>query len=194
VVNKKSTFQLSRWCASNCLDYAIRRASDNGFEEPKSRGGHFALDAISDANTLEKIKKNAGKNTAVTRTGIKNYCLKVYKFQVSRGSVDSFILRHSDELTEKQSSPQDEPRLQVPRIFLNETISCMNEAVQGCPADLVFNLDEVGISDWEDRKPKKVVIPMSTTSPSIHHCVSRDLKQISIVTCIYASGGALIRT
>jgi hypothetical protein len=25
----------------------------------------------------------------------------------------------------------------------------MNEAVHGCPADLVFNLDEVGISDWE---------------------------------------------
>jgi hypothetical protein len=108
--------------------------------------------------------------------------------------VDSFILRHSDELTEKQSFPQEEPRLQVPRIFLNETISCMNEAVQGCPADLVVNLDEVGISDWEDRKPKKAVIPITATSHLIHHRVSRDLKRISIVTCICQSGGALLRT
>jgi hypothetical protein len=105
--------------------------------------------------------------------------------------VDSFILRRSDELTEKKSSPQEKPRLQVPRIFLNETISRMNEAVQGCPADLVFNLDEIGISDWADRKPKKVVVPMTATSHSIHHRVSRNLKHISIVTCIFVSGGCL---
>jgi hypothetical protein len=180
---------LGRWRAFNCSDYAVRRALDNGFDDPKSRGRQLALDAISDANSLEWIKKNAEKNPAVTRTDIKNYCFKVYPFQASRGWVDSFILRHCDELTEKKSSPQEEPRLQVPRIFLNETIRCMNEAVQGSPADLVFNLDEVGISDWEDRKPKKVVVPIIATSHSIHHRVSRNLKHISIVTCTRANGG-----
>jgi hypothetical protein len=27
----------------------------------------------------------------------------------------------------------------------------MEEAVQGCVRDLVFNLDELGVSEWEDR-------------------------------------------
>jgi hypothetical protein len=26
-------------------------------------------------------------------------------------------------------------------------------------AELVFNLDEVGMSEWEDRKEKKVIVP-----------------------------------
>jgi hypothetical protein len=33
--------------------------------------------------------------------------------------------------------------------------------VHGCLAQLVFNLDEVGISDWEDRQSKKLVVPVS---------------------------------
>jgi hypothetical protein len=48
----------------------------------------------------------------------------------------------------------------------------MHEAVQGCPAELVFNLDEVGISDWEDRKPKKVVVPTKVSAHDIHHRLS----------------------
>jgi hypothetical protein len=88
---------------------------------------------------------------------------------MSRGWVDSFILPHSAELPEKQSSPREEPPLQVPRIFLEETIRSMHETRQGCPADLVFNLDEVGISDWEDRNPKKVVMPITVTAHNIHH-------------------------
>jgi hypothetical protein len=34
----------------------------------------------------------------------------------------------------------------------------MAGVVQGCIHDLVFNLDEIGVSEWEDRKSKKVVV------------------------------------
>jgi hypothetical protein len=50
-----------------------------------------------------------------------------------------FTSRHSAELIEKKSSPQEEPRLQVPRVFLDQTVRGMHEAVQGRPADLAFN-------------------------------------------------------
>jgi hypothetical protein len=41
-------------------------------------------------------------------------------------------------------------------VFLERTVQDLNEYeyVQGCPVELVFNLDEDGISDWEDRKAK----------------------------------------
>jgi hypothetical protein len=67
----------------------------------------------------------------------------------------------------------------------------MQETLQACPADLVFHLDEVGISDWEDRKSKKVVVPITVTAQHIHHRISRNLKHISIVTCISAGGACL---
>jgi dihydroneopterin aldolase len=40
----------------------------------------------------------------------------------------------------------------------------MHETLQDCPDDLVFNLDEVGISDWEDQKPKRVVVAITASA------------------------------
>jgi hypothetical protein len=43
-------------------------------------------------------------------------------------------------------------------VLLERTVQNVNEYVQGCTAELVFNLDEIGISDWQDRKARKVVV------------------------------------
>jgi hypothetical protein len=60
----------------------------------------------------------------------------------------------------KKSGAQGAQRLQVAGVFLERIIQDLNEYVQGCVAELVFNLDEVGISDWEDRKTQKGIAIM----------------------------------
>jgi hypothetical protein len=62
--------------------------------------------------------------------------------------VNSFASLHSGEVIQAESTPQDEQGLQVPRAFLERTVRDLNEHVQGCVSELVFNLAEVGISDW----------------------------------------------
>jgi hypothetical protein len=94
-------------------------------------------------------------------------------------------------LTEKKSSPQEQPRLQVPRVFLKETMRSVHEAGQGCAVEFVLNLDEVKISDWEDRKPKKVVVRITVSAHNIHHRIPRSVGHISIVTCISAGDAFL---
>jgi hypothetical protein len=155
--------------AFNCSRHAVQSTLANGLNERKSRGRHLAVDAESDANILAWIKRKAEKSAAVTRTDIRNYCREVCKFQVSRGWIDSFISRQADELTEKKSSPQEEARLQVPRVFLEETIWTMHETIKGRPSELVFNLGEVGISDWEDRKSKRSQYSSSNISERETH-------------------------
>jgi hypothetical protein len=54
-----------------------------------------------------------------------------------------------------KSCPQEAERPKVPPCFLDQTLLCISEFVQGRPAELVFNLDEVGISEQEARKTKK---------------------------------------
>jgi hypothetical protein len=46
-----------------------------------------------------------------------------------------------------KSVPQEEQRLQVPQASLHRTVQNLKEYVQGCTTELVFNLDEVDISD-----------------------------------------------
>jgi hypothetical protein len=54
----------------------------------------------------------------------------------------------------------------------------MQEAVNDSPSDLGFNLGEVGISDWEDCKSKKVVVSVAFAGQAVHHGTSRNLKRL----------------
>jgi hypothetical protein len=112
----------------------------------------------------------------------------MWKLGASHGWVDSFISGRFAELTQARSSPQEEPCLQVPRIFLEDTICRVHETLEHCPADLVFNPDDFGISDWEDRKPRRVLVPVILETHNIQHRVSRNVKHISIVICICPGG------
>jgi hypothetical protein len=68
----------------------------------------------------------------------------------------------------------------------------LNEHVQGCVSELVFNLGEVGISDWEDRKTRDVVAPGTMDGGPIHHAVSRNVKHISVIACLSTAGESLM--
>jgi hypothetical protein len=151
-------------------------------------GRHPATDEGLEAEILEWIEAQAEKYNPATRTDLHQRYQAKYSVAISRGWVDSFILRHRDELGETKSTPQKDARLEVPRIFLNETVHCLRESVHGMKAKLVFNLNEVGLSEWEDRKDKKVVIPKVLSGWTMHHRASRNLKHMSVITCISAAG------
>jgi hypothetical protein len=58
-----------------------------------------------------------------------------------------FLFRHKLELSETISRPQGNPRLEIPRSFLDAMVACLSERLPRSCAELVFNLDEVGISE-----------------------------------------------
>jgi hypothetical protein len=60
-------------------------------------------------------------------------------------------------------------------------------------AELMFNLDEVGISDWEDRKTKTktVIVPATMRGQTIYHEISRTVKHISVISCVSAARESL---
>jgi hypothetical protein len=58
-------------------------------------------------------------------------------------------LGHQDALCRNTSRPEELPRVEVPRVFLERTIDNVKRHVHAQAVELVFNLDEVGGSDWE---------------------------------------------
>jgi hypothetical protein len=90
-------------------------------------------------------------------------------------------------MMQTKRTAEEEQRLQVPRVFLGRTIQNLNEDVQGCVAELVFNLDKVGMSDLEDRKTKNVVVPGTMEGQTIHHGASRHVKHVSVIACVSAA-------
>jgi hypothetical protein len=54
---------------------------------------------------------------------------------------------------------KENAKVEVLRAYPHETTRCLREQVQGAKAELVSNLDDVGMSEWEDRREKKVIAP-----------------------------------
>jgi hypothetical protein len=55
----------------------------------------------------------------------------------------------------------------------------------------VYNIDETGCSDWEERKPFRGIIPASMDRNRIHFPVNRRIKHQIMLVCINAAGEAL---
>jgi hypothetical protein len=100
--------------------------------------------------------------------------------------------RHSGEVIQTTCIAQEEERVQISTTFTERTIQDLDENTQGCMAELVFNVEEVGISDWEDRNTKKVAIPAELFDQMIDHGVSRNVKQISVIICLWPVAESLL--
>jgi hypothetical protein len=161
--------------------------------EAKSRGRHSAVSAELDANILAWITGKAERNVAAIRTDIKNYCWEVCKIELTRGWVDSFISRHSAELIKKQSSPQEEPRLQVPRVV--PRLHSTQHARGGTGSSSRSGIQSGRSRDIRLGRPTTEEGGGSENRPapphSIHHPLSPSVKRISVVACISASGTCL---
>jgi hypothetical protein len=56
-----------------------------------------------------------------------------------------------------------------------------------CPAEFVFTLNEIGISEWENRKAKIVVVSKTFTGRRVDHGESHNSKQLLKVACLTAT-------
>jgi hypothetical protein len=66
-------------------------------------------------------------------------------------------------------------------------VECLRQHVQDSCADLVFTLDEVGISEWEDRVARKMIVPISMSEQTVHQRIHRNVKHLSVVCCVSVS-------
>jgi hypothetical protein len=77
--------------------------------------------------------------------------------------VHALIGRHLNGLQVCWSLPQEDLPMAVPRAYLDERIHFLAIHLTGKVAKLVFNLDEVGSADYEDRKTTKVIAPAAVS-------------------------------
>jgi hypothetical protein len=142
-----------------CKRDRIMRAIAHGLESPEMRGRHSELNEDPEREILAWINKCATESRLITRRDLREHVTAEHDIPIARGWVNSFIGRHIGALCVRASSPRGTQRLEIPRCFLDQTLACISQFVQRRPTEFVFNLDQVGISEWEDRKPKEVIVP-----------------------------------
>jgi hypothetical protein len=58
------------------------------------------------------------------------------------------------------------------------------------PTELLFNIDESRFSDWEEHKPKCLLIATEARETTLHYPASRKIRHQTLVCCVTAAGDA----
>jgi hypothetical protein len=102
----------------------------------------------------------------------------------------SFRARDESRVCHDIVSPQEQPRLRVPRAFLDQYIALIKEWLPLAPVELILNIGEFGFSDLEERKGKPLFIPSRVRGATLHYPVDRGLRHQTLVCCVTAAGDA----
>jgi hypothetical protein len=84
-------------------------------------------------------------------------------------------------------SPQELRRLQTSRRYLDGCIDHIKAFIPLRPSELVFNLDETGLSDWRERRLKSVLVTADTASQPFRHPVDRGIPHQTLFCCVSTS-------
>jgi hypothetical protein len=106
------------------------------------------------------------------------------------GWLASFLERREGILIRTTIVLQEQLRLRIPREYLKDYISLIKEYVPLVPVELIFNLDETGLFDWEERKTKPVIIPSHASSSTLYYSIDGAIRHHTFLYCVSASEGA----
>jgi hypothetical protein len=123
------------------------RAELRSYDDPPARGRHREPSADCEPELIVWLANRAENQKAVNRTELLHECTEPFGKGITRGWIDSFITGHAHQLFETKSIPQENTRLEVPRVFLEAAIDGFRDHVHNGCAELVFDLDEIGGSE-----------------------------------------------
>jgi hypothetical protein len=138
----------------------------------------------------EMIREGARTGNYVTQREVLNFVEREFRKTLTYGWFESFLRRRAADVRRVVVDPQELSRRQIPRAFLDRYITLIKTWVPLVPAELIFNMDETGLSDWEERKPKPVIVPSSMDDSFLHYPVDRAIRHQTLLCCVSASGDA----
>lgn len=133
----------------------------------------------------------SSNNVYMTEKELRIFANQTSNRNLSRGWVKYFLIRNKEKIGITLGIPQENARLEVPRTFLEQHIENIKKYVIGKASELVFNLDEMGSNEWEEKKPKKVIVPVKLCQSNVHLPIKRTLRHQTLLACISATGDSL---
>jgi hypothetical protein len=93
------------------------------------------------------VREGQGSGNYVTQRGVLNFIEVQFGKHLSCHWFDYFLHRHADAVCKMSLAPQENPRLQVPRQFLDDDIKLIKEYMPLIPNEFIFKIGECVFSD-----------------------------------------------
>jgi hypothetical protein len=168
----------------------VRKIRSKAVKKPKLPQRPFALDEDETAAVVAFINNGWRTNNYVIQRDVLRFIEAKIGKCLPCPRMASFLQSHDHQIRESIIRPQENVRLEVPREYSEGSINLIRKYVPLVPTELIFNIDESGFSDWEERKSKTILIPREARRMTIHYPVSRKIRQQTLVCCVTAARDA----
>jgi hypothetical protein len=136
------------------------------------------------------IERRYSDGNFVTQRDILSFAKSEFGKCLTYGWVHCFLARNASHVCQSTVSPQERTQLHVSQSYLDQYLALIKEWVSLVPTELMFSIDECGFSDWEDRKPKPVLIPCRVNNVTVHYPMDRGIRHQVLICCVAAAGNA----
>ena len=139
-------------------------------------------------NELQKIFQYIDSNVdekTITYDDLSDYVFCYLKKDVSKESLRYIINRNSSEHFKSVIGlPMDSKRIAVEPELIDECFCELEENISKVHPYFIFNLDEVGVQDFQDAPQQYVIKQRIYYKPTASYSVERNGKRITALACI----------
>jgi hypothetical protein len=168
----------------------VRKIRSKAEKKPKPPYRPAALNEDQTAAVVTFIENGHRTRNCVTQRDVLSFIERNFQKCLSCQWMVSFLKKHANLNCRSVVRPQENVRLKVPYEYLDQHIRLIKKYVPLAPTELLFNIDESSFSDWEERKPKCVMIPTEARETTLHYPASRKIRHQTLVCCVTAAGDA----
>jgi hypothetical protein len=168
----------------------VRKMRSKPEKKPEPPYRPAALNEDQTAAVVAFIENGHRTRNYVTQRGVLSFIQMNFQKYLNYQWMASFLKKLANLICRSVVRPQENVRLKVPHVYLDQHIRLIKEYGPLVPTELLFNIDESGFSDWEERKPQCALIPTEARETTLHYSASRKIRHQTLVCCVTAAGDA----
>jgi hypothetical protein len=115
----------------------------------KQKSPHRPLSLTDDQEKAIRgmVGERAIAGIYVTQKEVLNFVETEFRKTLTHGWLECFLKWYNGDIRKAVLAPQEVPRLQIPRCYLDQYITLIKAWAPLVPAELIFNLGETDLSD-----------------------------------------------
>jgi hypothetical protein len=153
----------------------VRKIRSKAQKKPKSPYRPAALNQDQTASVVAFIENRHRTRNYVPQRNVLSFIETNFQKCLSYQWIASFLKKDANLTCRSAVCPQENVRPEVPHEYVDQYIRLIKEYILLVPTELLFNIDESGFSDWEECKPKCVLIPTEAREMTLHYPASRKI-------------------
>jgi hypothetical protein len=169
-------------------DDNIRQIGHRARVKKKEPHRPLALDPDQEADIVRFIRQQFGSKNYATQRDVLNYVEERFNKTITYRWIKRLLDRHKSEVSGVTAAPQEKVRLEVPHCYREEYLTLIKKIAPIVPSELLFDLDETELSEWENQRSKSVLVTTQEQEFTPHYPVDRSVRHDTILCCVTASG------